>query len=82
MTMLETIVYVSLYLLIGGVVLFVALVALPAAIRAIRTAWIHRSASNEVMEEQYNITYQAVKDQYGTKTVSTADVFAEDNNNY
>ncbi len=80
MSIVEILIFTSLYFVIGGTIIFLTLVVIPAAVKGIRAMWINRNVSNEAMEEQYNITFQAVKDQYGSKETSIENLYLKEDN--
>jgi hypothetical protein len=55
-----------LYFVLGGTIVFLTLVVVPSAVKTVRLAWINRNTENSSLEDEYNITFEAIKDQYAT----------------
>ena len=66
MSFIEILIFTSLYFVLGGTIVFVTLVVVPSAVKTVRLAWINRNTENSSLEDEYNITFEAIKDQYST----------------
>ncbi len=66
MSFIEILIFTSLYFVLGGTIVFVTLVVVPSAVKTVRLAWINRNTENSSLEDEYNITFEAIKDQYAT----------------
>ena len=66
MSFIEILIFTSLYFVLGGTVVFLTLVVVPSAVKTIRLAWINRNTENSNLEDEYNITFEAIKDHYST----------------
>ena len=66
MSFIEILIFTSLYFVLGGTIVFLTLVAVPSAVKTVRLAWINRNTENSSLEDEYNITFEAIKDQYST----------------
>jgi len=66
MSFIEILIFTSLYFVLGGTIVFLTLVVVPSAVKTVRLAWINRNTENSSLEDEYNITFEAIKDQYST----------------
>lgn len=66
MSFVEILIFTSLYFVLGGTIVFLTLVVVPSAVKTVRLAWINRNTENSSLEDEYNITFEAIKDQYAT----------------
>ena len=66
MSFIEILIFTSLYFVLGGTIVFLTLVVVPSAVKTVRLAWINRNTENSSLEDEYNITFEAIKDQYAT----------------
>ena len=66
MSFIEILIFTSLYFVLGGTIVFLTLVVVPSAVKTVRLAWINRNTENSSLEDEYNITFEALKDQYST----------------
>ena len=66
MSFVEILIFTSLYFVLGGTIIFLTLVVVPSAVKSIRLAWINRNAEKSSLEDEYNITFEAIKNQYST----------------
>jgi len=64
MSFIEILIFTSLYFVLGGTIVFVTLVVVPSAVKVVRLAWINRNTADSTLEDEYNITFEAIKDQY------------------
>ena len=66
MSFIEILIFTSLYFVLGGTIVFLTLVVVPSTVKTVRLAWINRNTENSSLEDEYNITFEAIKDQYST----------------
>ena len=58
MSFVEILIFTSLYFVLGGTIVFLTLVVVPSAVKAVRLAWVNKNAEKSSLEDEYNITYK------------------------